>query len=346
MESKEFLKKLFLTIGVILAVLLVLEAFHIFLLVFAGSLLAIFLNGLSGYLQKHIKLPEDLCLTVVIVLIIFVVATCTWFFGQEIAAKVDQFDESLKNAYDTFIVQIQQTEWGAQLLKEATNGVGDSSGFDLITKITDLFTTTMGTLFNAFIIAFMGLFLAYEHRMYTRGFKNIFPDKYQQKVRDTLHHIGHVLRWWMFGQFMYMLAIGVLSTIGLWLMGIPLALSLGIFAMLLSFIPYLGTILSAIPAMLIALTISNQMVLYVFILYLVIHMIDAYFLAPLIQLEAISLPPALTIASQILFAYLAGGLGLLLATPLTAVLIVLVQLFYIRDVLGKDVVLIGQHHIK
>ncbi|HKK46767.1 MAG TPA: AI-2E family transporter [Balneolaceae bacterium] len=345
MDNKAYVKRLLLTIGIILTLLLVLYAFHIILLIFAGGLLAVFLHGLSRFLRKYVNLPEELCLTLVIILIICIVASCTWFFGREIATKVNKFDESLQNAYRTFITQVQRTEWGAQLLKEATSGVSNSSGFDMLSKITDIFTTTMGTLFDIFIIVFMGLFLAYEHRMYTRGFKSIFPKRYQQKVEDLLTHIGHVLRWWMFGQFMYMLAIGVLSTIGLWIMGIPLALSLGIFAMLMSFVPYLGSILSAIPAMLIALTISNQMVLYVFILYMIIHMIDAYFLAPLIQLEAISLPPALTIGSQILMAYLAGGLGLLLATPLTAVIIVLVQVLYLRDVLGKEVVLIGQHHI-
>jgi len=346
MDNREFLKRLLLTVGVILAILLVLRAFHIILLVFAGGLLAIFLNGISGFIRNYIKVPEGLSLTLVIILIVGIVAASSWFFGQEIAAKVDKFGQSLQQAYETFIAQVQHTEWGAELLKEATSGVSGSRGFDLISKISDVFTTTIGTLFNAFIIVFMGLFLAYEHRMYTRGFKSVFSKRYQQKVADVLTHLGHVLRWWMFGQFMYMLAIGVLSTIGLWMMGIPLALSLGILAMLLSFIPYLGSILSAIPAMLIALTISNQMALYVFLLYMVIHMIDAYFLAPLIQLEAISLPPALTIASQILMAYLAGGLGILLATPLMAVIIVLVQIFYLRDVLGKDVELIGQHHIE
>lgn len=344
MTRTEYVKRFILTLGIFFAVLLVIYAFQIFLLVFAGCLLAVFLTGLAGFLEKHLRFPEELSLILVIVLIIFLIASCTWFFGQEISTQIDKFGESLRQAYNAFISQIQQTTWGSQLIKQATTGVSDSSGFKLLSKVSDIFTTTIGTLFDIFVIVFLGLFLAFEHRMYTRGFRSIFPEKHRQKVIELFTHVGRVLRWWMFGQFMYMLAIGVLSTIGLWIMRVPLALSLGIFAMILSFIPYLGTILSAVPAMLIALTVSNQMALYVLILYVVIHMIDAYLLAPLIQLEAISLPPALTISAQILLAYLAGGLGLLLATPLTAVVIVLVQVLYIRNVLGENVVLIGQHH--
>ena len=344
MTRSEFVKRLVLAIGIFFTVLLVIYAFQILLLIFAGCLLAVFLTSLAGFLEKYLKLPEQLSLILVVIVITFIISSSTWLFGQEIAAQINKFGESLRNAYNAFISQIQHTTWGSQLIKQATSGVSDSSGFKLLSKITDVFTTTVGTLFDIFVIVFMGLFLAFEHRMYTSGVRSIFPEKQRAKVVEVLSHVGHVLRWWMFGQFMYMLAIGVLSTIGLWIMRIPLALSLGIFAMLLSFIPYLGTILSAVPAMLIALTISNQMALYVLILYVIIHMIDAYLLAPLIQLEAISLPPALTISAQILLAYLAGGLGLLLATPLIAVVIVLVQVLYIRDVLGENVVLIGQHH--
>ncbi len=344
MTRNEFVKRLLIAISLVFSVLLIIYAFQIILLVFAGCLLAVFLTGLSAYIRKYIKLPEQLSLILVIILIILLIGSCSWFFGTEIGAQINKLGSSLRNAYNAFVSQIQQTNWGSQLLKQATSGVGDSSGFKLLSKITDIFTTTIGTLFDGFVIVFLGLFLAFEHRMYTRGIRSIFPEKLREKVTELLSHLGQVLRWWMFGQFMYMLAIGVLSTIGLWIMGVPMALSLGILAMLLSFIPYLGTILSALPAMLIALSISNQIALYVLILYVIIHMIDAYLLAPLIQLEAISLPPALTIAAQILMAYLAGGLGLLLATPLTAVIIVLIQILYIRNVLGENVVLIGQHN--
>ena len=343
MSRNEFVKRLLITIGLVFTVILIVYAFQIILLIFAGCLLAVFLTGLSAYFQKYLKLPEQLSLILVIILIIFLIGMGSWFFGTEIGAQVDKLGTSLRDAYNALVTQIQHTDWGSQLLKQATSGVSDSGGFKLLSKITDIFKTTVGTLFDGFVIVFLGLFLAFEHRMYTRGIQSVFPENLRDKVTELLYHIGQVLRWWMFGQFMYMLAIGVLSTIGLWIMGVPMALSLGILAMLLSFIPYLGTILSALPAMLIALSISNHMALYVLLLYVVIHMIDAYLLAPLIQLEAISLPPALTIAAQILMAYLAGGLGLLLATPMTAVVIVLIQILYVRNVLGEEVALIGQH---
>ncbi len=340
---REFISRLLLTVGVVLAVCVVIYAFQIILLIFAGCLLAILLTGLSSYLRKYVKIPESLSLILVIILIIVLIAFCSWLFGQQFSAHLQNLGHTLQKAYNMLLSQIEKTGWGASLIKKTTSGVGGASGMQLLSKATVAFSTTLGMFVDFLVIIFVGLFLAFERKMYTEGFKRLFPKRLRPRVDELLSNLDQVLRWWMLGQFIYMLTIGILATIGLEIMGIPMALSLGIVAMVFSFVPYLGTIISVVPAMLIALTISGHMALYVLGLYLLIHMIDAYLLAPLIQLEAISLPPALTICSQILMGYFAGILGLLVATPLIAVIIVLVQVLYVRKVLSDDVALIGEH---
>lgn len=343
MTKKEFFQRLLIVLLTVGAALLLIYSFRIILMVFASCLLAVLLTGLSDLIKRYVPLNENIRLLVVLLAILMMVSGISYLFGQGITSHIDKFSSSLENAYYSFVHQLKSTALGTGILARATTGVDNTTGYRIITKVTDVFSTTMGSLFDMFVIVFLGLFLSFEHRMYINGFIKLFPKRYRSRIENLLKRTSNVLRWWMIGQFLYMLTIGLLSTMGLWFLGMPMALTLGLLAMLLSFIPYLGTIFSAIPALLIAMTISNQMVLYIIILYGIIHLITSYLVAPLIQLEAISLPPALTIFAQILLAYLAGGLGLLLATPLIAVIIVLVEVLYVQQVLGDEITLLSKH---
>jgi predicted PurR-regulated permease PerM len=131
--------------------------------------------------------------------------------------------------------------------------------------------------------------------------------------------------------------VGILTALGLWLLGVPLALILGLIAALLEFVPYIGTILSAVPAILLALLQGPMQALWVVLLYFVIQSIESYLLTPLVQQRVVSLPPALVLAAQVLMGVLFGAWGIILATPLTAALLVLVQMLYIEDILGDPV---------
>ena len=134
-----------------------------------------------------------------------------------------------------------------------------------------------------------------------------------------------ILRRWLLGQLVVMGTIGILSGIGLWLLGIDAALALGLMGGLLSFIPYLGAELAAVPATLVALTQGPTYALYVVILYMGIHFVEGNFITPLVQAEATSLPPVLAILSTVAFGILFGPPVVLLAAPRTLVLIIFVE---------------------
>ena len=128
--------------------------------------------------------------------------------------------------------------------------------------------------------------------------------------------------------------VGGITTGGLWLLGVPLAPALGLFAALAEFVPNVGPFLAFIPALVLALTESATRALAVLLLYLGVQGFESYVLTPLVEKRAVALPPALTITAQVLMAVLAGGLGLALATPLAAAALVLVQRLYVEDTLG------------
>jgi predicted PurR-regulated permease PerM len=131
-----------------------------------------------------------------------------------------------------------------------------------------------------------------------------------------------------------MMTIGVLTTLGLWVLGIDLALVLGVLAALLSFIPNIGPLIALIPAALIGLFGGPDMLLYVIALYAGIQMVESYVLTPVLQQSMVDLPPARTLGMQVVLGVLAGALGLILAAPLTAVAMVVVSMWYVQDVLG------------
>ena len=146
--------------------------------------------------------------------------------------------------------------------------------------------------------------------------------------------IDEALRRWLVGRFALMVINGALTAIGLKLLGIPLALTLGVLAGLLNFVPNFGPWIAAIPAVLIAFLQGPQQALYVAVLYLVLQSVDGYLLTPLVDRKSVELPPVLTITAQVVLGLAFGFIGILLASPLTAVTLILIKMLYIEDLLG------------
>jgi len=137
------------------------------------------------------------------------------------------------------------------------------------------------------------------------------------------------------GQLTTMASVGMFIGIGLTILGVPLSGTLGLIAAILSFIPSLGPLISVIPAIMLALTVSPRMGVWVCLLYLGVQILEANVITPLVQRKAISLPPAFVLGSELIMGLLLGGAGLAFATPLCAVGLVLVNMLYIQDILGE-----------
>jgi predicted PurR-regulated permease PerM len=144
------------------------------------------------------------------------------------------------------------------------------------------------------------------------------------------------LRRWLLGKLVAMVVIGLVTAGGLALIGVPLALAFGVLAGLLNFIPYVGPIVAFVPAVLLALMQGLGTVGAVAGLWIGVQTLEGYVLTPLIDQEAVDVPPALQISALAVAGTLMGPLGIVLGAPLTAVAFVLVQRLYVEDALGDD----------
>jgi predicted PurR-regulated permease PerM len=333
--GRGFLARVGLVLLVLTLALLVWYAVEVLLLVFAGVLLAVFLRGLSAGLSRRTGLGENWSLAVVCLALLLAVGGAVWWLAPEVAAQTDELRRSLPGSVSQAEAWLARYEWGRALLGQlppAGELMPDNA--DLFSRVTGVFSTTLSVIANFVIILFVGLYLAADSATYTNGLVKLFPRDHRRRAREVVDAVGDTLWWWLVGKLIAMAVVGVLTWVGLSIMGVPLALTLGLLAALLDFIPNIGPVIAGVPAVLLALVSSPRLALYVFIFYVFIQVLESYVLTPVLQMKTVKLPPALTIVAQVLLGVLTGGIGLILATPLAAGALVVVKMLYVEDTLG------------
>lgn len=321
------------TLAVILAAL-VWSATDVLLLIFAGILVACFLRGLADLLTDVTRLPPGWSLGIVVTLLLAAITAVVWMLAPHVAAQLDGLSRGVSQSIQQLYAQLSQYDWGKRLIAQTPGVVELARRGDLVGRVTGIFSSTLGVLANVVIVLFIGFYLAVAPRVYTSGLVRLFPKPRRARIAEVLNAIAETLRRWLVGRAILMVSNGVFTAIGLWLLGMPLVVTLGTLAGLLNFVPNIGPIIAGVPAVLIAWMLGPTTALYVLLLYIFLQSLDGYIFTPLIQQRTVALPPALTIIAQLLFGVLAGTMGLLLATPLTAATLVLVRKLYVEDVLG------------
>ena len=330
-------------LALVLAVLLLRQVATVLLLLFGAVLLSVFLDGLTGLLRRYASLPHGGALAVVVLLLIVLLAGFGLLAGPRLAAEVRQLSEQIPQIVDQLRQQVTQYAWVQAVLSNLPQPaeMASSGGGSIASRLAGFFSTAFSGLTNTLIVFIVGLYLAVNPKLYVQGALHLVPKARRARVREVLRTLGTSLRWWLVGRFASMAVVGIFTTIGLFIAGVPLAFVLGVIAAVFSFVPYIGPIASAVPALLVGLAEGPTKALYVIIIYVLVQLLESYAITPLIQERAVSIPPALLIAAQVVLGVLAGVLGVLLATPLAVVLIALVQMLYVEDVLGDEVPVLG-----
>lgn len=319
------------------ALLVVVFAFDLALLLFAAVLLAVVLNGLATRLARRTRLPRGLCLLLVLLFLVGGLAAVVVTVAPQLTVELGQLRERLPEA----IAKVQEFVNKLGWLEAAYDALPKADGHlslsrpGIAGRVSSALTSTVGVLVNIVIVVLVAIYLAADPHPYVEGAVRLFPLRHRDRVRDVMEAVGNTLFNWLQGQLISMTVIGLLVAGGLWLMGVPLAGTLGFIAGLLEFVPNIGPILSGVPAALLAITVSTSHVLYVVLLYTAVQTLESYFLTPMVMRRAVALPPALTIVAQLVGTLTAGWLGLLLATPLVAALMVVVRKVYLESVLGE-----------
>jgi predicted PurR-regulated permease PerM len=336
-STGEYLKRVLLTVGVIgLFVTLLFFMWtvaDVLLLVFLGILVAIALRTLAEAIARRTRLSPRWALFLVLLAIFVLLGVGGWLFIPELLRQTEQLFEQVNAAINQVEAFINQ-DWGEGLPGRIFEGEQSLPSPNIFTGLPGTFADTLGILANVLFVIFIGIFVAFDPGLYRRGIVSLVPLSGRPRAHEVVDSIVEGLQRWLLGRLISMVAIGVVVGVGLTLMGVPLAPALGILTGLLEFIPVVGPVLSAVPAILIAFTQDMMRALYVAIFFLIAQQLEGNVLTPIVQQKTVSLPPALTLAAVLVMGFLFGPLGVLVATPLAAVLFILVRLLYIEDALG------------
>ena len=319
--------------AVIAAALLLWAALPYLLLVFFGVLLALLVRAPANWLARKTGWRPGLALALVAAMLLAVLAAGGYFLGHAVAMQSLELGERLPQVLDTILEQLRQQKWGQRVIDFFSGGEQVDSQ-KVLGGALRFAGSALEVVSGLAIILFFAAFLASQPMLYVHGLLHMVPKRARPRAREVLESMGEVLQRWLVGQAVLMLVIGVLSFIGLTLLGAPLALPLALIAGLLNFIPYAGPIIGAIPAILVGFSEGAQLALYIALLFVGIQSVEGYVLEPLIQNRAVFLPPALILLAQIVAGVIAGPLGLAVATPLAAALMVAVKMLYVEDALG------------
>ena len=302
------------------------------LLIFAGLLLAAVVDALSLPLRKA-RLPVGLSRVIVVLVLFALIGGGLWYSGATI---VQQFNE-LRGTVETQLTNL------ADMLNEAgiNIGKGATSLRDLLPSANGIVSsapkavfTILGVIGDVFVSVFIALFVVAQPSIYRRGVVSLFPHNKRRRIDETIRAAAWELVLWLGGTGISMATVFVVTWIGLALIGMPSAFLLAVQAGVLAFIPTLGPFAAGIPIVLAGISVSPSMAVWGLGVYVAVQGVESYGSQPIAQRYTSALPPALTLGAQLVFGVLFGLLGVVLAVPLVAVLMVFVKRLYIEDTLG------------
>lgn len=329
-------------VGIILLVLGLLSllglAFGVFLRLLAALLIALPLRAGAEWLNRRTGLPTGLAVALLALVLLALLGGMGWLFSAKISAQVSVLQQQLPEAIRNVQARIGTTEWGRWLAGENFDYrklMGGTS--EWLGRATGIFSTTFSILADGYVILFLTVFLVIQPKTYRAGLVLLVPKAGRPRANEVFDKISSTLVNWVLGRLASMLFVGVLTVLGLTFLGMPLAGVLGLFAGLVTFIPNIGPVVSMVPALLLAFFNGGpHMALYVLLLYLGAQTLESAAVSPVLQQRLISLPPALVLVGQLIIGSFTGLLGLTLATPIIAIITVLVKMLYVQDVLGDE----------
>lgn len=314
----------------------------VLLLSFTAIVFAIVLNRAVIFLQRWIdsRRLAILALSAVIILVlgVFGAVIAPSFINQlqDLIDLTPQIVDQLQN----FVDRAQQSNLpislpGFEGLRSVIEQLQSLDIRMLLERFFRLFSNTLTITLNVLLVIVLTIMLLLDPSPYRKLFVRAFPSSIRQRVWHVMDECESSISGWFVGILFNMTVIAVLSTVGLWILGVPLALANGLLSGLLAFIPNLGPVISVVPPTAIALLEAPWKAGAVILLYVLIQQIESNVLTPIVMKKQVSLLPALTLVSQVVFALFFGFLGLLLALPLTLVIQNWLQEFWIKSFLDQ-----------
>lgn len=301
------------------------------LLAFGAVVLAILLRLLAALIAKATRLSEHLSLAVATCSVIAVVGVTFWLFGSQMTSQLNELMQNVEHGlrslqamfhnsrFDGFGKQV--TERGASIVSSSVQGLL-SGGLQFAEA--------------AVLVAVTAVYLAAQPEHYRHGLAALFRPHQRKRAIEAIDLVGRTLKLWLLSQLIIMVIVGTLSFLAVWLIGLPNPVALGLLAGITEIVPYLGPFIGAIPALLVALTQGILPVVWTGVAYLAIHIFEGYLVAPLLQRQFVTIPPALVLIGIAAADLLFGISGVVLAAPLTVAVYIAVKMTYVEDPLEED----------
>ncbi len=311
----------------------------VLLLVFAGALVAVVLDAAAG-LGRRAGLSRGAALAAAVTVAAAAAVAAAWSFGSEAGAQLRELAERLPDAWDALRERLARHGAGARLsgwLEDAMPGTST-----VLSTVQAALAALVAGVADLLLVLVAAVYFAARPDVYRRGLLLLAPAGMRPVLGDALDDCAGALRLWLRGQFVAMLVVGATTSLGLWWLGVPSALALGLLAGLLDFVPIVGPIVAAVPAVVVASTQGLDVAAGVALLFVVVQQIEGNVLLPLIQQRAVEVPAALLLFAILAAGVLLGGLGVVLAAPLAVVGFVLVKRLYVREALGTPTPIPGE----
>lgn len=339
-ESGRFVSRVLIVLALASCAFLLWELRFVLVLLFGAIVVATVIRAIADPFKRWFRLPDSAAVLAGVLVVAALIGGTAWLLGAQIAAQTQLLSNSLPTALDT--VDGWLAEYGFDRPVERWLDDLRQGGSGIVSRVGD-WLSSMGTgIANFLLVLFGGIFLAAQPQFYRVGAIKLIPSDRRALVAEAMDESENALRLWLKGQLISMTIIGVLTGLGLWLLGIESWLVLGILAGLLEFIPFAGPIMAAIPGILLALAQNPELALWTTLMYIAVQQVESYLVQPLVQQYAVHIPPAVLLFSLLAFALLFGIIGVLFAAPLAVVTYVLVKRLYVVEALHTDTPIPGE----
>ncbi|HUZ12277.1 MAG TPA: AI-2E family transporter [Caulobacteraceae bacterium] len=329
-DIASFVRKLIVVAALAIALVAAWRLREAELLLFGALLVAVFLRSTARQITRRSPIPDGWALAIATVGLAALLIAALSYFGLRIDAQMSDLLRSLPIAWAQFKRELGTTSAG-RALDGTLNQLTAKPDVQWLLRLRGYAASVGIGLVDVLLIVAAGIYLAAQPDLYRRGFLRLIPQSRRELASRVFAECEVFLAGWMRAQLVAMITIGLLTTLGLWVLGARAPAALGIFAGLCEFIPVLGPVISAVPALLMALTRGWHEVLWTLGLYIAIHQFESNLLQPFLQRGMASVPPVLNLFALVVFWAFFGLLGVAFAAPLTVVCMVLVRVIYLHE---------------
>ena len=330
--TREFVTRTLFVLGVGLLALLSIKLSTLWVLLFGAVVVAVILRSIADPLRRHAKLPDGLAVLAAVLTVLLVVALVSALFGYQIYRQANDLVAIVPRAWEVLQARLSATPLGAQVLEQARQIGGQADRvFALAPKIAGAVASGVTTLA---LVMVAGVYLAAHPEQSRDGVVSLFPLGSRPRMRQVMDASGLALKGWFRAQLVSMVLVGSLVGVGLRLLGIPSPLALGLVAGLAQFVPIVGPIAAAAPALLIAATAGGEKLALTGALFVGVSQLESNLITPMVQKNVADLPVVVGVFAVVGFTLLFGPLGGLFATPMAVVIYTLLVMLYRQDVLG------------